>query len=1186
MSYSDTDIDKRISTLTQDESFHQTEKILGKLKNEIVDVHKKEQVTTLLNNLESLKTIESNEVTEHIDTVYKQLLQFKTQEAFELTEEEITSITKLTEVVWWFKTELFNLKEEVSYTWWSPLDRNDDESDEDVDSGYRGDSPLDNKTRKPLLDIPKGSWKELFTKKNALKRGWRALVGLWWVLTLRRIRKWLKKRRERKKLEKAKNNPESSKNTTTKAPKKKSKFWRRTLGILWIWGWVYARSKFRKWDWSFKKLRDWLKWKETGPDINPVLDDEKTAAKAFDALLNWDKEAQEKAKKYTTIWDNINKFSNDIYSFSDGTINKVTAITELWMGKDKYAGAIPYVMDNTYENIDEMNSKTSLFQLMAKADSNELITEIKRRATEGIDEKNLMVKAILRILWYKTLKEFVDGWWNKIDKEKVDEVNMVFQKALKVMAYIDLAENTYIMKQITWKDIQKKAWEDKDGDTQWENIVKPTDADSYAKLVQKILDNPDEYRVGTSGDYKDVEAIREGFRDKKILDIAALDIKLSDIKDANLDVYKNIAKIDQDRDAYHKDIENGHGDKVMETLMESCEDELSNSIFASLTRAMPLTTLLELTGAWSEADLKKKYLKNSWFKKLIQSYKDRFEKSWTLSYDEQKQVVDEYLTLLKEINTTTATLQEIRDKNGNYRLTISSTFSHLIWNTKHAFTTWLYLGVDAYNDYKNGNYAAGTWKFVMGTFYVAWALGVTMMWLWSAGRILSRGKGWWKMFKAGKKLALAPITVPAHIVQKYSKVWTLRHRLSKYLPHGVLKELYTWEKLSNALANGLPFSKAYKAYASNGLKLKNHTNLSRDDFFKRIFKTKESTANDILGKYLFTTDAEGHEIPAKDANAIWKKFRRKFISTTPLWKVNKFTLTDEFLTQIKPLADQITEWRVLRKFASDLSLKQMSQLSKMFKAHPEILNLLNQTSDDTKLQTLIDQVISDHRAWNIPKLDQLKLISWVDTIKDLTDSQKILRSTIETNIDDITHDIKTTKKQLLNKVWTKVKYNTIEWKITKIQWWNVFIETRAWIEVPINEKQLLDSNLLKIDNSVLMEFEQHKKDLQQIVTNIDTWLIDKNDVSTLTKLFNKTSNNFGVQKRLIKNLANDWSEIHDAIKAFQKTGPEAEEAGKTIKKLLKITRWDEFIREGISWILKDMKYSKYMKLLKWISYVT
>ncbi|NOZ44584.1 MAG: hypothetical protein GXP45_05615 [bacterium] len=99
-----TDIEKRIAQLPQEESFQATEKILQKLQKQIEEQNQpnkdqQEKIQNILGNLESLKNNEKQEYSQHIDTLYKELLSLTSSEKLDLKSEEIDSITQLTDIL-------------------------------------------------------------------------------------------------------------------------------------------------------------------------------------------------------------------------------------------------------------------------------------------------------------------------------------------------------------------------------------------------------------------------------------------------------------------------------------------------------------------------------------------------------------------------------------------------------------------------------------------------------------------------------------------------------------------------------------------------------------------------------------------------------------------------------------------------------------------------------------------------------------------------------------------------------------------------------------------------------------------------------------------------------------------------------------------------------------------------------
>ncbi len=1124
-------LQNNISNLEYDENFKKTEVILSKLKKNVLDTNSHEQVKILLNNLENLKNTESNELTTNIDTVYQQLLQLKTNEQLELSSEEIDTITTLTETLWGFKNELLELKNNIQPTTTNTGDKlpepDNTPLDKESDDFYNQEDPLDNTFKKPLIQPPKWGDKELFTQKEAFKRWGRALIGLWWFLWIRRLRKKLKNRKEKQNTEKP-NTEKPKENKETSKPKKKW-FWRKVLKWTWIGWWLYTGYKFLKWDWSFKKLWDKLRGKDTWADVNEVIDNEKDAADSFEDLQ---KSNPDLAKKYSAVWNDVNIFSNDIYRFNDGSIDKTEEIVSLWASKDKYPGALPYVLDNSYENLQDMTSEISTFQLMAKWDSKSILKQLKTRITSWLDEKNFLVRMTLKILWYKNLKEFQNGGANSIDQNKVDEVNIVFQKILRLISYISFVKRAYILQKIKNTTIQKTTQEDSDWDPLWEKISSPSTPQEQSELIEDILAHPEKYRSQSDNwDYQNMETVVNNFKHKNIKDIAELHISNDDIKTANTDIYNKIKDINNDREKYRTQIENWWWTEVMNTLRDNCEEQLSDSLLKSFTRVMPLATLIELTGAGSEEQLKKQYLQKSWFKKLIQEYQKRFENSKDLSYEKQKKLVDKYLTLLKEMSTTQAWLQNNVNDDGSTIVTLTSTFFHLVWNTKQAFTTWFYFLQKAGDSFVNWHYLDASWNLAMWVLYGTWAVWVTLMWAWAVRKILSAWKRWGKMFSLGKSLSLAPITIPVNIAKKYAKTRTPQHILSWYLSPRLLKKFYKWdEALRYALKNGLPFSKAYDVYKFS----KQDTQISKTDFFKKMFETIDDDAQKVLSKYLFNKDE-----PSEYANLIWRKFRRKFVYKQNIFKKTELLFSDKFLKQIKPLSDQIHDGKVLRQFASELSIKKLTTLSQMFTKNPEILKLLNTTKEEVSLKAITMEILYHHKISKIPELSTLKNIaSWskeVRKIAQLTESEKLLRAQIENSVKDL----------------------------------DQIIKRQSWA-----------TNM----TDYIKQLTEHKKNLTKISEDLLTGKIDDDVARTIKSLISKTHGKYKIQINLFRELANEQSEIHTALK-WLKNAEKMEESATTIKNILRLWKndiqlWDEIV-DLLKWLRRLEGFEKIFKYLRY-----
>gem|GEM_PF-6875189 len=78
------------------------------------------------------------------------------------------------------------------------------------------------------------------------------------------------------------------------------------------------------------------------------------AAESFDKLI---KDSPEKAEKLNKIGNNVNEFYDKIYSFNDGSLPEGMTDARLGKGEEKYAGAIPHILENSFSSIDDMETQ-------------------------------------------------------------------------------------------------------------------------------------------------------------------------------------------------------------------------------------------------------------------------------------------------------------------------------------------------------------------------------------------------------------------------------------------------------------------------------------------------------------------------------------------------------------------------------------------------------------------------------------------------------------------------------------------------------------------------------------------------------------------------------------------------------------------------------------------------------------
>ncbi|NOZ44586.1 MAG: hypothetical protein GXP45_05625 [bacterium] len=198
-----------------------------------------------------------------------------------------------------------------------------------------------------------------------------------------------------------------------------------------------------------------------------------------------------------------------------------------------------------------MNNQTTEFQLFAHGSRKEIKEALVQYV--GVDD-NKIINYIVHIFGYKNVSELINGK-NDMDPEKVNEVNVVFQKIFKTMAYVNFAENAFVYKNITGQKIQKMGSVDEDGDETRESVSWANNPKQIQEHLQDMIDHPEDYRVEKKGSYQTIFDIQKDFKSKKIRDIANLHISNQDIQQSNTELYEEIKDINNDRAAYQQKID-------------------------------------------------------------------------------------------------------------------------------------------------------------------------------------------------------------------------------------------------------------------------------------------------------------------------------------------------------------------------------------------------------------------------------------------------------------------------------------------------------------------------------------------------------------------------------------------------------------------------------------------------------
>ena len=527
----------------------------------------------------------------------------------------------------------------------------------------------------------------------------------------------------------------------------------------------------------------------TGADASDALSSSKEAAESFKELLKTD---PAKAEKLNTVGTKVNDFYDDVYKFNDGTLPSDEKDSKLGEGKEKYVGAIPHILENTFSDVDTMESQKWFFTICTYQDWTEIKKQFATLIGNGCGKLVNSVLWLFGISWAITADNVSDkistlvGWTNTLD-----EMHMVFRKILKVMSYTNDIENAYLSKYIETKVARWKPLYKKDADGEKVTVPFPTDAAEKEKLMIDIQYNYSEYQIGD----EEVSTLKDAFRAKTLSEIYATDITAKDIFDYNYDVKDDVTKLNTKRDKTMIDLAKDQKG-TLETLSASCGDEIADGFWENTKKLFPF---LHVTEAFDkETAIKKTIKEDAWFKKMLEDFQKKFtELKSNTDITAVKKAIDNYYATLKELRTTQTSIVDMTNKDDNFLI-------NAVTGVKNAFTGIPYCFQHGYKLIKEGSVIKGaTWIYwgvssiaVMGNI-----TGLSNVWILSP------------IVKWTTYLTLAPLKATRKVVNvMFPKTYTMWH-LANMVPTYVLRWYYTSVgEIQTWLTNGLSINKAFSLY--------------------------------------------------------------------------------------------------------------------------------------------------------------------------------------------------------------------------------------------------------------------------------------------------------------------------------------------------------------------------------------
>lgn len=669
-------------------------------------------------------------------------------------------------------------------------------------------------------------------------------------------------------------------------------------------------------------------------DVTETMESYTDAKESFEAI-----ELESTQNNLNALGKQSNAFWWDIHSFEGDPAlqTKLPKHLHLGEGKEWYPGTIPHILDNTFDNIHEMNSHTGVFKMLAYAD----LTVLKKNIVDMImtppsqatwavagsvtEATNLLdrsfIMPILQNLGFDGAQE-----WNLMGREWItekvhtfltewiagenteEEVREVFRKMMKVTSYTNFAENAYVASQVETMLTQSKTLCGRNSpEDEWEEVSYTPQ--EIPDLVQNIIRDPSMYQIDGQDVYEDI--LMGDFRNKKLRDIGALWISLEALQKYNPQTFDIKNELDEERAETHETLETDGIKSTIDDLVENADDVLEGSVRNSITQTVPVANLVELLGVNSEEEARKDILAWGGYDEIVQSNQARF-----LSYREMlttgkdaegnpitqaevkaqlQQDIDEYYIYLKEIAVNAAAIHEIQDEHGNTGLAVLTTFGDFAGESASLVQTGVHLAGEAWENVCNGEIGAAGWNGVKAGAALAVGSGPFLMLLWAAGMATGNFKTGARTIKVWVDATMLPIrllTKPVDYISfKVFKRKTLATMSHNLLPASLLKniEYDSAGELREGLKKWLSLNKSFEIYK----KIYSWENPPKS-FVSSVLCADDAT-KDVMQRLLFD-DVD----PCPQANKLWNRMRKQLIEVSLVGK-NHIKANSDFFRTLREL---------------------------------------------------------------------------------------------------------------------------------------------------------------------------------------------------------------------------------------------------------------------------------------------
>ncbi len=913
------------------------------------------------------------------------------------------------------------------------------------------------------------------------------------------------------------------------------------LWVAWFFGIKWLIKQFSKSD-DDKNTGAWA-------GVTDLLKD------THDGVTSYEKiESAETKTALTNVGDGVNTLYKYVNDFDDTKEVKWAVDTEaLWWGKDKYSWVIPHVLDNSFDTMGDLESEVGLFTVWAYGD----VTQMEKAFAESLGKwvwawAWLLINGVMWL--FPTFKPVLPTDTKTVVAEKVktfltgdnntDEIHSLFRKIFKTMAYLNYAENAYIWKTVeAWLKagaiLYKKSWDD------WEaEEYDATDTEKLQKLIQKIISDPGEYKVGETT----VASMRTAeFRGKKIRDVQAMGITEDILLAYNPIIKKNVDDVNVQRKE-KIDLLATDQDAALDKMSANAESEMWNSIFRSIANTIPVLHLLEIFGVGTEEEVKKKVMQYGWYKDLLAEYKTEFTKMKTeKDTTKVKEKIDKYYAQLKEVSITAAGLYELQDKDGNRFLHIKTPiYNMLSWYGK-MIVTWPVLLV---------SWAAELVGWVAGgdasqvrdwtKDLLKWAF-YTGSGVWAFMLIFTKYKRLWL------KLMFAPITYP---LKRTGTAITpyVKSNVADMVPR-LGKKIYTSvDKLKTGMTRGMSTETALKLYEN--IAWSNTTELNQN-FIKDILKvgnssTVESTENlamlsDLIEKKQFGVIDSMIERSRKNIPVISKRImdlRAGLKNLKPVYAIlDKSDITvQKFWYKLLEKTDYTDRLKVQKLLSDPETIKEIQAIENIDDI-PSIAAKLGKSVG--KMKTMdASEILTCRNA-----IKNWALKASKSTAEGLTGERAEVQKLVEKDIESV----ELIKKWLKNKTWG--------WKILEPVY-NARLKSMATFESNISELSAEQVSSFKSLNKLgfkthhvveLFDIMEKEWTLSGLAENAKLTKILEKDAPTMTEIaeaLKVQSEALKLEKTAARQISTELLATVEAVKAKQVL-VWAEEIGVLLKTIMR-----------------------------------